>query len=609
MADRNIPLPNGMTIRNVPEDISDEEAINKYEAKYGSVSPTLDEQVAEVTEDTSLFAQAKEFLGEKIKEGAKLVGSRPSLEARRLERADMAARGAKLSESGEGLKTYVSAVVGELKDQPEDVGLDFAKVFYDKAAELKAIPMNTLMRLTSEGRAALEADPEISKKFMLASGATPFVEKETMYTEEGGLNLETVTGSTADVAAEIATYAGAGGAYYKGLKALPRVVRGLAAGVATDQTLADPEENVFNIVKETWPEHWINDYTSFMAVEENDPEVVQRLKLVGEGLSLGLLGELVGGMPELIKRARGTYNKSYKNLTDEEKGDMVVNHLTAIKKQSGGWVERRSPVINYEETPVTDAQIAQQNSSLLNRWARQLFTTRGYFTPEAYNVFQDTQYAQRAIVSRAEHIASRLQIELDNIVDATDSVETSKKIQQILTDYLSFIKGQSKEAAIQDIRDAYGLTQELAAEVYNARNLIDDMSKSLVNSSAVPIELKEVINENAGSYLRRSYRLYEDAGYKPDPIVRRDAQLLLEEDILKSNPELTLEQVQMKADNIIEEILGTAGKDVQAFDYMAKVRRVNTEILKGRKDIPKEIRALMNLLLRILYLLQQRWRS
>ena len=593
MADRNIKLPNGMTINNVPEDVSDEEAIRKYEARYGSVTPTLEQQVAEVTEDTSVLSQVKEFLGEKIKEGAELLGSRPSLEARRLERADMAARGARLAESGEGLKTYVSSVVGELKDQPADVGLDFAKVFYDKAAELKALPLSVMMNLTESGRELKDLDPEIAKKFVISQQATPFVEKEEMYTPEGDLKLETVTGMTADVAAEIGTYMGVGAGTYKVLPAIPRVVRGLASGVVTDQILADPEENIFNVVKDTWPEHWVNDYTSFMATEEDDPEVVQRLKLIGEGLTLGALGELIGGMPSLIRKARGTYNKSYKDLTEEEKGEVLVAALTDAKAQKGGWVENRTPQIEYSQVPITDAQVAQQNSSGLNRFIRQMFTTRGYWTPAAYNAFQDSQYAQRAIVKRAENVANRLQIELDNIVDSTESLETAEKVQQILVDDLSFIKGQSKEAAIQDLRDAYGLSNEIASEVYNARNLIDEMSKNLVNSSAVPVELKEIIAENSGSYLRRSYRLYEDAGYKPDPIARRDAESFLIGRIMKANPELSYEEVVLRANNQIDEILGDAGKDIKVFDEMSTIRRVNKEILAGRKDIPPEIRALM----------------
>lgn len=581
MATKSVRLPDGTVVRKVPEEIPDEQVIEQYKDVWQKAEPVVQETVTEdqPTDEPSFLDKVSKF-----------IGSRPSMEARRLERSQYQAQGKQLEESIGG--AAIQAMGAELRDTPKEVGLDFAKVFYDKAAELKSIPMNVLLRTTPDGKKLLDLDPEIAKKLML--GSTPFVKPEEMYTAEGDLNLQTITGAIGDVGTDIALYAGTGKKIYDVMPAIPRVVRGLVAGVASDQMLADPEENIFNVVKDTWPESSVAAYTGFMASKETDPELLQRLKLVGEGLAFGALGELVGGLPVLAKKARSKYSKAYTQLTKEEKGEILVEHLEDVKREQGGWIEsREAPEPEFFRTPVTDSQVAQQNSSGLNRFLRQVFTSRGYWTEDAYNAFQDSQYAQRAIVNKAQHISNRLQIELDNIVDSSESLETAKKVQNILSDDLSFIKGQSKKAAVQDLRDAYDLSPELASEVYNARQLIDEMSKNLVNSSAVRDELKEVIVENSGSYIRRSYRLYEDAGYKPDPVVRRDAQTFLANNILRSEPDKSIEEAYQKADNLIEEILGTAGKDAQVSDYIGRIRRINTNILKGRKDIPQEIRSLM----------------
>ena len=124
----------------------------------------------------------------------------------------------------------------------------------------------------------------------------------------------------------------------------------------------------------------------------------------------------------------------------------------------------------------------------MSRFTRQFFTSRGYFTPKAFNAFQDSENAQRAVVSEAENVAQRLQIALDNVGDTVDSKEMMDKVQEALTSDLKYTRAQSKQANIVDLQDQFGFTEEVAAEVLNARNLIDETSRKLLNSSVVPLE-------------------------------------------------------------------------------------------------------------------------
>ena len=85
----------------------------------------------------------------------------------------------------------------------------------------------------------------------------------------------------------------------------------MAAGAITDQLLTKPEdeENLFNVVQTYLPDTVLADYTSFMAVEEPDSNLVKRVKLIGEGATIGLLVDLVGGVGKAAVLAKKKYSK------------------------------------------------------------------------------------------------------------------------------------------------------------------------------------------------------------------------------------------------------------------------------------------------------------
>ena len=72
-----------------------------------------------------------------------------------------------------------------------------------------------------------------------------------------------------------------------------------------------------------------------------------------------------------------------------------------------------------------------------------------------------------------------------------------------------------EEAALRAAQ-ALNIPDDAAKELIAARNLIDELSGRLINSSIPNEQLKEIIEENVGQYINRSYRLYEDTNFKPD---------------------------------------------------------------------------------------------
>ena len=500
----------------------------------------------------------------------------------------------------------LSQVFGREPVEQEEVeastAVDFGRVFLD-AAETVAYTPFRLANIVSEsfgkGEVVSEALMRKNTKDVVRMISTPLSlfdgtqEKllDSVFDEQNKIRpTETVGGEVAKIAPYVAFGAGTYG--LKALQKLPVVFKGMAAGAITDQLLTKPEdeENLFNAVQTYLPDTVLADYTSFMAVEEADTDLVKRIKLIGEGATVGLLVDLVGGVGKVAVLAKKKYGKRPAELTDEERGEVLFDYFEEAKEIAG--LKNREDNIVYNETPEGAAQVTMQQSSGLNRVMRQVFSSRGYWTPKAFNAFEDAQYAQRQAVAQSEHIANRLQKSLNNIAETIEGPEIFKSVNEALTADLKFTRGLELKDKISDVANQFNLPRDIAEEVLNARELIDDMSRKLLGSSAVPDSLKEMIAENSGSYLRRSYRLYEDSGYTPSESVLGDAREFLAAQNLKNDPNLSEERAYVLADNTISDILSdTDKKDI--VDYMGKVRKVNTEILKGREEIPEPIRALM----------------
>ena len=400
------------------------------------------------------------------------------------------------------------------------------------------------------------------------------------------------TETLAGTGLEIAPYV-VGGTAIAGSKLLantPRIVQGVLSGVAIDQLLYTGENALANTLSEAEifeAEGLAQSLTEYLSIDKDDTALEERTKLLAEGVVLGVGAEAVMGTAKLAAKAKQLFNKGYASLTRSEEADVVADYLKDAKQATR--LRSEEPSIVFSETPEGVAQVAQQNSSKLRRFAQQIFTSRGYWTPQAFNAFNDAQYAQRQIVKEAENISNRLQQSLRNLSDEAATETATKSVQKALTEDLSF-EVTTKPARIKYVTKKYGVTEEVAEEILNARELIDSLSSSLVNSNIPNKELKSIIAENSGEYFRRSYRLFEDSGYKPSESVVQQAEDYLVDRQLKRG--LDYDKAYEVARGKINEILDQ-GDRTAAEDYFSKVRRVNKEILGERKDIPAEIRMLM----------------
>ena len=398
----------------------------------------------------------------------------------------------------------------------------------------------------------------------------------------------------------------------------------IGGGLANQIINEKGDENFFNFLEDLVEVPVLEDAISFMAEKEEDPEIIRRLKLVGEEITLFGFGKLLESAVKADYKSFLSFDKPIESLSKTEKGEFFVKLLKEKKDKiqsgkatffgktntKGDYFEESEFItrlreasegnVKIQEIPKGSEQVARQQganfSSLLTRLTGGLFTSRGYFSTRAYNAFEDSVYAQRQAIRQAENTANRLQKTIDDIVENNPQSDIKEKVSSIFEEGkfdFSFIpKGSSLENQVKAVSVAFDLPENVATELLQARNQIDELSRNLLNSPNIPKQFKEAISKGMNSYVRRSYRLYEDSNYTPSKDVRKRAREFLIKDFKQKNKKLTNEEATAQANNILDEI--EQSKNItETGQYFSRVERINTQILQGRKDIPEELRNFM----------------
>lgn len=213
----------------------------------------------------------------------------------------------------------------------------------------------------------------------------------------------------------------------------------------------------------------------------------------------------------------------------------------------------------------------------------------------------------------------------------------AKQAENNLKDLQRYIKNQKKsvqDKLVEDLNaymrgdaDIDTLPSEMAPIAYAMRNHIDSLSSTLAESGAVtdikfdelsPKQKKELIKEfgteeearknyksqkeniidNLGSYLNRSFEVFDSKNYSPSDAVLNAAKAKLREQYAEAAKEKAIEEnndvdavLEKMVDNAIEKILNK--EDGREFLNSSKLGSKNISVLKEKIEIPAEIRALM----------------
>jgi hypothetical protein len=309
----------------------------------------------------------------------------------------------------------------------------------------------------------------------------------------------------------------------------------LSEQIAEQDLVRDTSFNLANLAEE-------DSVIGYLAGDKDDSVLLNRAKMALT--SSILVGGVTLGGKRLIDRykklgidemsveyhAKQLFNRNVDELNEAELEQVNEALLKALRKKE---LKEPTPIITEVKKALGDdaegvAQIMNQTKkpsgqpegfqdfdymSLLHRLKNRYFTSRGYFTKNAKQLQQDGVHRHRQITQQATHITRNLKQFMDDAIEASKNDDTLiSRVSEALQD--SNILKHSDQEKIKYITNTYKVNSELALEILNAKSLIDDLSKTILDLNIGSEVTQRIIADNMGSYLKRSYRLYEDANFK-----------------------------------------------------------------------------------------------
>ena len=138
------------------------------------------------------------------------------------------------------------------------------------------------------------------------------------------------------------------------------------------------------------------------------------------------------------------------------------------------------------------------------------------------------------------------------------------------------------------------LTPDVRDAVDRMRNQIDGLSRHLISKGWITGDLKAKVEGNLGTYLARSYRIFDEADYAAnvDPEVKNKAINFLEKRFRTDG--IDPATAQLRAKNLVDEMLLTYNERGAADTmYGGRLGEKDLSLFMKRKDIAPEIRALL----------------
>ena len=561
MATRRVTLPDGRVIKveGAPDYITDNELVAQFAPEF----------MQEEDEEESFFDAAKNFAAD---------------------------TGEWVEEQVESISDFGQAAVETAQDFAESTASGFATV----------------------GENIMTAAGDVGS--FVAGEDSDFVQFVRNKVEESREARDWVETRTADsphasaigeIAPTLLGYVGGGSAIFQAGRAagLSAFKSGVMSGIVTDQVLANREENIFSALTDPLDIEEGSIFADYFVTNpEEDSIVEQRLKLlVSDGLIFGGTIGLMLDTPLLGKIANNAFKKPWAALKESEKVDAVMSHMKEAKQKL--WKDNKLSeefMVKNPETgelePIqprmamkapTPEQVLEQNSSFFRRMWQIGFTKEGWRPPEVFNAFEEAQAAKRMLNERAENISNRLAISLKDI-SSEYPVETKDAVNDLMFNRFQWLDAaEVDEKDIAKFSKEYNLPESAVEEIVNARELIDRLSKTITNSDVIDDELRDVIEDNIGTYFNRSYRLFEDNRWMPDNTLYQDTLNKYTADLMKQNPKLSLQDAANTARDRLEDLLSQGAEDTIIDSHITNIRKLNKDVLTKRKEIPEYLRKFM----------------
>ena len=400
------------------------------------------------------------------------------------------------------------------------------------------------------------------------------------------------------------------------------IVKGTVAGVAVEQAFTDPDENLFNVVSEVFPEKTQGTVFEALSADKDDSTASKRLKLAIGDAGLGAVIEGVttilpiaykaakakspgkGGdtVDTAIETLRIAMQSSKRKNIEELKKSFDLNADTTDYDLLNLKNPERKEI--FSETPESLKQIENQRTDLsgssfvnsLSKLNQKFLTSRGFLTQNLNNIFNESQARQAKIIAESTLIGNRLTKSLKKIKDSSLREKETVKTQDLLTTDLSYLNELDFKDKILTLSAKENISVTTAEAIIDGRGLINDLSTLLYNSKGFTKEARASIQNNFGVYLKKSYRLFEDNNFEINDNLfneavqeRVDALKQIAIDSGKTIEEIDEKNLFNRATLQLQKLIDKGNKE--NIDYFTQVKRVSKIYKKG--DVPPKLSALL----------------
>tara|TARA_R100001443_G_scaffold10317_4_gene19915 strand:+ start:196 stop:4173 length:3978 start_codon:yes stop_codon:yes gene_type:complete len=428
----------------------------------------------------------------------------------------------------------------------------------------KISPQSKNKRITFQPGTARKADPKITQP----KGDAPWLEPMTPAT---GTALVPITQSAKKVAEEVPKVLSRSERFGKRLGTGLKHGTGFAVGATM---VEDPEENLVNILVETFPEAM--DFIEPLAVNPDDSKARQYGQAFVNNMLAVPAFEAVFA-PFYLRAGKPGIEAIASAANRMDKSSIISDDVPVV-----GLLERlRIPLRNWSSTKGTDADTL------------------------ALTIRRDG--AGREAVTLTESIGQSLKQAMKSTYG---SKANDPKVLETINDALAGATKENSDVKIMDDLIGNDETKEVGLLVKEMRDSIDNLS-NIVGSRLRTGKMKAKIDKNLGTYINRSYRAFDDPSWRGlDSLkkkvgeekfnkIKSDAETYLREQVGIANkdmePVLKYIAAGMKpteATKLVTKKNWVGENPDQFVSRLAEFARGSTKPFSKRKYQPPELRAL-----------------
>jgi hypothetical protein len=331
---------------------------------------------------------------------------------------------------------------------------------------------------------------------------------------------------------------------------------------------------------------------NYLDTTEDSPEEARRLSLLLDGLAFsGIVSAGVGTlkvtkegilqMLQSVKNSSQSQRESFKSLIEgaaktKSARKKDVSEVPIIKDITN------EDILKFGKDSLTYKGLNKGYRGV-QRLYQEFLTTSGMYSDEMFKMLKSADYNKIAWSKRASEIHAKLVTSISKA--AKTSKFSEKEIDDILNQYL---KGKKTLAS---------LPKEVRPWAKEAKGEITNLSKMFLESNYVPPQMKKVIEENMGSYLRKTYQFYENKNWKPSQEVIDEVTDSIAASIQKAKGTKNITPFQQQeARRVVNEIIKRDDKSYN--NIVAHLNGVfgtkkNEVVFQQRKNIAPAIQKLL----------------